>query len=171
MYNTTFILLLFCVFGCANGKKIENKHSGQIFIHKPYCGGAKPTPEISAGFDRPFSNSKFFIKSEMNNDPKKNTLTKIKTDEEGRFEVNLPNGKYFLIHENKTLDFEKFKEFYTKKGITNTEYIGDKDAKIVYSQADFEIQISENEIIKIIYREKCFVGLNPLLKYIGPLPQ
>jgi hypothetical protein len=42
--------------------------------------------------------------------------------------------------------------------------------KIWKSTPDFTMEIKENKAVKIELKEKCFVGLNPCMEYIGPKP-
>jgi hypothetical protein len=37
--------------------------------------------------------------------------------------------------------------------------------------ADFTMEVKENSEVKIELKEKCFVGLNPCMEYIGPKPR
>jgi hypothetical protein len=59
MYPTIAFLLSFIMFsscGITNKKEKDSDMftvSLHCTIHKPYCGGAKPTAEIAAGYDEP----------------------------------------------------------------------------------------------------------------------
>ena len=155
---------------CATAQKKTAMIKGKILVHLPYCGGAKPSKEIVKGKNVPYKSAVFYVKSSMNNDLKKQTISKIETDINGEFTLNIPQGKYFIIHEDKTLSFEKYLLKYNIPK-PNYEFIGEKEAKIIFETADFEFVVEENKPIEIIYQSKCFVGMNRCLKYTGPLPQ
>jgi hypothetical protein len=164
------LILMLLLISCASIKKQGTERTGKIVIHKPYCGGAKPTYEASLGSTSPYANAMFYIKTSMNNDKKSATIAKIITDENGSFKVKLKAGSYVLIHEYKTLSLSEFTAKYNKP-VNFQEFVGEKEAKMEYEKADVEFVVSENNFLEIIYKSKCFVGLNPLLKYTGPLPQ
>ncbi len=167
------ILSLTFLSSCAifKGKKQKVVVKGIIEIHKPYCGGAKPTEEMSKGTKEAYSNATFYVKSAMNNDSKKETVLTFTTDEKGNYSIKLKKGSYFVIHEDKVLSFEKYVEKNKQTNNKFLEYIGDKDAKKEYEHVDFLLNIQENKEFNYAYKTKCFSGLNMLLKYVGPLPQ
>jgi hypothetical protein len=164
-----FYLFMLTIVSCASLKKQEPTHSGVVIIHQPYCGGARPTPEIAKGTTSPYKNATFLIKTKMSNDDK-HLVEKIKTDEIGAFKTNLKSGNYIVIHEDKTLSFEDYVKKYNTPS-NNQSYVGDKDAKIQYEAPDIELVVVENQKIELIYNAVCFIGINRLLKYTGKLPQ
>jgi hypothetical protein len=164
------LIFLFLSLSCASLKKQGTQKTGKIVIHKPYCGGAKPTYEASLGTTVPYANAMFYVKTVMNNDIKKATVAKIITDASGEFKVKLKPGTYILIHEYKTLSLSEFTNKYNKP-VHFQEFVGEKEAKMEFERPDAEFTLNENNSIEITYNSKCFVGLNPLLKYTGPLPQ
>ncbi|TNE56100.1 MAG: hypothetical protein EP338_00610 [Bacteroidetes bacterium] len=145
--------------------------SGKIEIHHPYCGGAKPTQEMLKGTMEAYKNTSFLVKTQMNNHKKKGTIARFQTDETGAFSVHLPGpGTYFLIHEDKTLSFADFVSKY-KVEKQHQSYVGDEMAKKAYEQADAQFEVQEGKDVQIVIRSRCFVGLNPLMKYTGPQPE
>lgn len=163
--------LIILLSSCALFKSSKkNNVEGFIQIHKPYCGGAKPTPEMSKGTFEPYANATFYLKSSMNNSKREQTVAIIRTDEKGKFRSKIPVGNYLLIHSDKVLSFNEFLKKHNKPQ-TNLEYIGEEEAKKNYLRADHEVQVTEAGIQTITYQSKCFTGLNPCLKYTGPKPQ
>jgi hypothetical protein len=154
---------------CGTVKNQTPMVQGIVQIHQPYCGGARPKPEVAKGTFSPYKNATFYIKSKMSNDAK-NIVAKVTTNENGEFSANLAAGKYVVIHEDKTKSLEEYIRIYNVPA-NNQVYIGEKDAMIQYKSADMEIVVEENKPIEITYNAKCFIGINRLVKYTGPLPQ
>lgn len=169
LFVLTLILFSSCII--FKNKKEIVVVKGKIEIHKPYCGGKFPTKEESKGFLEPYSNATFYVKKKMNNDPKLETVLTFKTDENGNYEFKIKKGSYIVIHEDKTLSFEDYVKKYNQKTNQFLEYIGDIPAKEVYQQADFSIDIQESKEFNYAYKTRCFVGLNPIMEYIGPAAQ
>lgn len=164
-----FLILVLSIISCASMKKKDPSVTGKVSIHQPYCGGAKPSPEVSKGKYYPYKNATFLIKTKMSNDDK-NVVAKITTDDKGEFKTKLDPGTYIVFHEDKALTFEEFVKKYNTPS-TNQAYIGEKDAKTQYETSDMGIVVEENKPIEITYQAKCFVGINPLVKYTGKMPQ
>lgn len=143
-----------------------------IQIHKPYCGGAKPTDVIGKGTTEPYANETFYLKSAMSNSKRDFTIKVLKTDDQGQVKFKAAPGKYVLIHIDKTMSFENYlKKFNTPDEAKFLTYVGDEAAKAQFSKADFEITLEAGKAISISYQSACFSGLNPCLKYTGPKPQ
>lgn len=99
-----FLISIVTIVACASTKKQGTEFSGKVQIHQPYCGGAKPSPEVAKGTYSPYKSATFLIKTSMSND-EKNIVAKITTDEKGEFKANLKPGSYVVIHQDKTLSF------------------------------------------------------------------
>jgi hypothetical protein len=169
LFFTFLILLNSCFVLKAKNNKINVK--GKIEIHKPYCGGAKPDEEMLKGVYEPYSNSVFYLKKVMNNDKNLETVLTFTTDENGFFEFKTEKGYYVVIQEDKTLIFEKYVEKYGKSTNKFFQYIGDELARKEYERFDFEMEVSQKKEFNQVYKTRCFVGLNPLLRYDGPPPR
>jgi hypothetical protein len=169
LFFTFIIILNSCFVLKDKNDKITVK--GKIEIHKPYCGGAKPDEEMLKGVYEPYSNSVFYLKKSMNNDKNLETILTFSTDENGFFEFIIEKGYYVVIHEDKTFSFERYVEKYDKSTNKYFEYIGDELARKEYESFDFEMDISENKEYNQVYKTRCFVGLNPLVRYNGPPPR
>ena len=167
-----FLISIVFLISCSLFKKKtdDNIVIGTVKVHKPYCGGARPSPEMEKGTYMPFKNTSFIVKTSMANDPKTNTVATFITDENGEFKINLKPGKYVVIHEDKALPFDKYVLKYNKP-TTYMQYVGDKEAKNIYEMYDCQFIVEENKAVEVILKSKCFVGTNFCLKYTGPLPQ
>lgn len=167
-------LLLSIIFlsSCALFKGKNTIHmEGKIEVHSPYCGGARPTEEMAKGTLKPYANTVFYVKSVANNSKKKKTVARITTDQNGQFKLALPkSGTYYFMHEDKTMPLADFIKKYNTPS-EHITYIGDEKAKEAYERADLQVEVLGTEKISLQMKAKCFVGLNPLLKYTGPAPQ
>ena len=136
--------------------------------HRPYCGGAAPTEEQSAGFTNAIVNQVFYIYK----DERPESVTKmvrVKTDEKGTFSIDLEDGTYSIISEDKALSIE---EFIKKKKIEDQFYSYSDDAcfETWRTTPDFTIELSHPTEEVVTVQEKCFTGDNPCMKYTGPYP-
>lgn len=167
------LLVLLYTNSCAVFKKIDNlvEITGKVEIHTPYCGGAKPTPEVEKGTLSPYANQLFYVKTVMNNDKGKLTVTTFKTDENGLFSFKVKKGNYVILHEDKVLTFDAYKGKFSTTTERFLKYVGDEAAKQIYESADFALEANESKLMNFKYQSRCFSLMNPLLKYVGPLPR
>ncbi len=103
-FNTLTILFTLVLFtACAQKNLVTQK----ITYIQPYCGGARPTPEMEAETQKPkpYSEKTIIIISE------KGKVDSIKTDKDGNFKKTLKYGNYTF--------FEAWK--YYKKTPDGTE--------------------------------------------------
>jgi hypothetical protein len=163
MKTTLFILTLF-LYSCS-AQKVNLSFSTQT----PYCGGAKPSPEMAAGRKEPCSKLKVALVKEGG--------TKIykwlTLDADGMWIGDLTPGNYLIFQEDKFLTTEELikkhnlidSELYRFNGITCLE----KWKK----EADFQFSFDENwsSVSEFIFKAKCQIGLKPCLEYIGPKVQ
>ncbi|MBL7912311.1 MAG: carboxypeptidase regulatory-like domain-containing protein [Bacteroidia bacterium] len=85
-----FLLILGCaLFSCSQKKLV----STTITFMQPYCGGARPTPEIQADAlkAKPYSNRTIVAVSS------KGRVDSAKTNADGTFKINLKPGTYKLF--------------------------------------------------------------------------
>lgn len=80
------VILLFCFLSFSQTKKVKIK----IVQYIPYCGGAKPTPEIIKASEKPvaYANRKLIIISD------KNLIDTIVTDKNGYLKKTMLYGIY-----------------------------------------------------------------------------
>jgi hypothetical protein len=137
---------------------------------KPYCGGAKPTPEMAKGTRTPLSNEKVAI-YKLNDELKSFVFEKwIQLDSAGKWNGQLQQGSYEIYRADKVLSIEEIEKKYRKSDNSMYAFVGVEKIKIWKSTPDFTMEIKENKAVKIELKEKCFVGLNPCMEYIGPKP-
>ncbi len=140
--------------------------SGQVILHKPYCGGAYPSPEMANGYDYPYKNQKFGI---VTDSVTRNIIATFTTDENGNFQVKLDKGHYFIFHLSKLVSFDRFYKEKSKP-LKDAQPTDINCFRHWYNTPEAEITITADTSIIITMYEKCFVGLNPCMLYTGPLP-
>jgi len=81
-----------------------------VMIHKPYCGGARPTPEMEKGFDIAQANQTFYVY--INERPKKKEdYIEVKTNNTGRFDLELAeSGTVHILRPEKLGSLNEFIE-------------------------------------------------------------
>ncbi|MEO6304003.1 MAG: hypothetical protein ABIP51_12605 [Bacteroidia bacterium] len=91
VYKKTLLLAIFCcaLIACSQKKLV----SGQINYTQPYCGGARPTPEMLEDAQRakPYANKTIIIISG------KGKVDSVKTNNGGEFKTTLKIGNYKLF--------------------------------------------------------------------------
>lgn len=138
---------------------------------KPYCGGAKPTPEIAKGTSRPFKNEKVIL-YKMNVDSKSYTIEKwITLDSIGKWNGKLKAGSYQVFRGDKLLSIEEIQQKFRKPDSEMYAFVGIEYLKSWKETADFTFEVKDETTVSITLNEKCFVGLNPCMEYIGPKPR
>jgi hypothetical protein len=138
---------------------------------KPYCGGAKPTPEIAKGIRTPFSNEKVAI-YQMSDDLKTFSFNKwIELDSEGKWSGSLKPGTYEIYRADKMLSMEEIEKKFRQPDNENYAFVGEEKLKIWKATPDFSMEVKEKTEVKVELKEKCFVGLNPCMEYVGPKPK
>lgn len=160
------ILILIVLTSCSSQKVT-------LFMEtwKPYCGGAKPTPEIAKGTSRPFKNEKVIL-YKMNVDSKSYTIEKwITLDSIGKWNGKLKAGSYQVFRGDKLLSIEEIQQKFRKPDSEMYAFVGIEYLKSWKETADFTFEVKDETTVSITLNEKCFVGLNPCMEYIGPKPR
>ncbi len=159
------IFTLFILTSCSS-----QKVAVYVETWKPYCGGAKPTPEMAKGIRTPFSNEKVAI-YKMSDDLKSFSFNKwIQLDSTGKWNGKLNLGTYEFYRADKVLSIEEIEKKFRQEDNENYAFVGEEKLKTWMATPDFTIEVKENTAIKIELKEKCFVGLNPCMEYTGPKP-
>ena len=162
MKSIQIVAILIFLSSCNNQK---------LAIHinkwKPYCGGAKPTEDMLKGLKTPFSGEKFklYFIGEISSE-------KIITlDEYGNWKGKIPKNVSCEIYRlDKTISLDELRKKYSKELGKFYTIIEDKEIILWQKQADFIIPIVTKKRISFDIQDKCFVGLNPCIRYIGPFP-
>jgi hypothetical protein len=161
-----FYLFLLLLTSCT-----AQKVSVFMEVYKPYCGGAKPTPEIAKGIRTPFSNEKVAV-FKMSDDLKSFDFEKwIQLDSLGNWTGKLKQGTYIVFRSDKMLSIEEIKQKFQKPDSELYAFVGIKQLETWKATADFSFEVKDETNVSITLSEKCFVGLNPCMEYIGPKPR
>ena len=140
-------------------------------VYKPYCGGAKPTPEMAKGIRTPFSNEKVAV-FKMSDDLKSFGFEKwILLDSLGNWNGKLKTGSYQVFRGDKMLSIEEIQQKFRKPDNEMYAFVGIKQLESWKAIADFTFEVKDETNVSITLSEKCFVGLNPCMEYIGPKPR
>lgn len=93
---------------------------------QPYCGGAKPTPEIieESSQPKPYANFKLFFVS------KKGKIDSAETDDKGILKITLKNGTYKVME-----------GWRLKKGTPNGQPLSDYKLECLKTQWGKELQL------------------------------
>lgn len=140
-------------------------------VYKPYCGGAKPTPEMAKGIRTPFSNQKAAV-FKMSDDLKSFDFEKwIQLDSLGNWIGKLKHGTYNVFRADKMLSIEEIEKKFRKPDDEMYAFVGIKQLESWKATTDFTFEVKDETNVSITLSEKCFVGLNPCMQYIGPKPR
>jgi hypothetical protein len=161
-----FYLFLLLLTSCT-----AQKVTVAVEVYKPYCGGAKPTPEMAKGTNTPYANEKMVL-FKMSDDSKSYTLEKwISLDSLGKWDGKLNPGNYRVFRSDKMLSIEEIQQKFRKPESEMYAFVGVEMLKSWKATADFTFEVKEKTNVSITLSENCFVGLNPCMVYIGPKPR
>ena len=138
-----------------------------FFKHTPYCGGAKPTPEMAKGTVVMASKSKFAITKKG----EKKVEKWIVTDTSGTWKGKLNAGSYDIYRAEKFLSNQELIAQFKLADSEFYKFNGEKCLETWKSQPDFSFEANNSGSIHIELKGKCFVGFSPCLDYIGPKVQ
>lgn len=151
------------------------KTSLTLSVRTPYCGGAKPTPEIAAGTTKSFGNQRLIIQYQKTNEVnsgKWNSL-EITVDSNGNWKGKIPkksNIRIFLA--NQFLSLSELKSNYSLSDTKRYTLKDDAAIELWKRKPIYEKSVKEiKKSIQIELLEACFVGLNPCYWYSGPKPR
>ena len=175
MYPIIPFLVSFLMFSSCGITSNKEKDS-DIFtvslhctIHKPYCGGAKPTAEIAAGYDESMKFEKFKLLKGKEYKEGMEVFKEVTLDELGNTTLKLEKGEYMLLRADKFLpidDFIKENGAIEKVNYQLKENICFSEWK---NSVDKYFTVEKDTSVELLQKAKCWVGTNPCLMYIGPL--
>ena len=152
-----------------NGPVDSHNFKVSITHYTPYCGGAAPPPDIMERSTQQLANTNFIL---INHRSGKKTI--VQTDSQGILYLMLSEGAYAIRETYKNCSFD---EFYEKNHQTSDEWLQPSPDPNCYRNwwADNlqEIVITKVDSIytyEVQTFEACFVGQNPCINYVGPLP-
>lgn len=162
------LILTFFIFNFCFSQRVNLS----VESWRPYCGGAKPTPEVERGIRTPFSGEKIaaFRRNYENSNPP--VLVKwLELDEAGKWSGCLKPGVYEFYRSDKILSLDEIEKKYRLPDNENYAFVGNAKLNKWKTTPDYTIAIKKKTELKITLIEKCFVGLNPCMEYIGPNPK
>ena len=158
------LTLITFIYGCSSQRQTL------VFIkHTPYCGGARPTPEMARGTTVMAAKSKFALTKKG-----EKTVEKwITTDTSGTWAGKLNAGNYDVYRADKFLNNEVLKLQMNSFIIdtTNYRFVGEKCLDLWKKEPDYSFTVANSGSIHIELKGKCFVGFTPCIEYIGPKVQ
>ncbi len=77
-------------------------------IHKPYCGGAKPSPDVAAGYYESMTGIKYNIFAATEFSPDLPVFKEFTFDENGIINLSLAPGNYVFMRADKQLPMADF---------------------------------------------------------------
>jgi hypothetical protein len=172
------VLCLPILFACVTASKgsksninLSEKLNVNILMQTNFlhCGGAPPPRGGFPNQFNPLGEQIFYIKSGTTIDHNWQEAIKLSTDENGLDTLQLNAGSYILVHEDKLLSFDAFREKKRNKS-TYFEESSTDCFTLWHNTPDFIFNVSADTNLVITLKQKCFVGSNPCLKYTGPLP-
>jgi hypothetical protein len=160
---TTITLLSITLISCiAFAPKKKHKVTGLVTQTRSQCGGMRS----AKGDDRspkPLANKKLIVRKGNSNSQKSKIVAEITTNEEGKFELDLPAGTYSFVGEEKT-------KFVLPANDKFNTYDADC-LKKEFAKSDGLLTVKDGENkVEINFHSHCFYK-KPCLTYTGPLPQ
>lgn len=137
-------------------------------VHKPYCGGARPSPDVAAGYYEPMNGQSFKVYQGAEYSLDLPVIREFTFDQEGNTSLKLSPGNYVMMHSDKTLPLD---EFMAKYGVAPNEHYKIKDAGCFNewkNTVDLYLQVTNDTLIEFREKARCWVGTNPCMEYVGP---
>lgn len=165
------ILLVFSASGCGILKKKDTSLKSvkiEGTVHKPYCGGAKPSPDVAAGYyeSMKFGEYKLYRGTDLNANSE--LVQDVRMDISGIANLQLEPGEYYLLRADKTLSLD---QFIAKNGPVEEKHYVIKE-KSCYQEwmrtIDLKFRVVNDTIIEFREKGKCWIGTNPCIEYVGP---
>lgn len=180
------------MFGCGPSKNVasngekdmtsdEKKVSEGISVivyttfTSAHCGGVAPTPEQEKSYrtPSPYTGQKIFIRKGEKNNIYEPLLYTLASDDSGKVEMDLPEGKYSVVFENKAHQstFDELIDKY-REPTDNYEAI-DKECLVKFFETPagvLDVKKDGDNQFNINYQKKCSWGRIPCAMYNGPLP-
>ncbi|TNF48150.1 MAG: hypothetical protein EP305_06190 [Bacteroidetes bacterium] len=174
MRPLNFLFAAFLIGGCAIQKSENtdpNTRSIQIHgtVHKPYCGGAKPSPDVAAGYYESMKHEKFKLMSGTELSSAKE-VQDVELDVAGNVTLQLEPGNYLLIQSDKLLSTDEFMKL--NGPVVEQHYeIKERACFEKWQQTiDLNFTVVGDTIIEMRKQARCFTGTNPCIQYTGPYP-
>lgn len=167
-----FILSIFLFTSCSmllsgNDKSLKTV-SLHATVHKPYCGGAKPNPDIAAGYYESMKFEKFKILEGNSFKEGLPVNQEITLDESGNAIIQLKQGEYIFMRSDKFLPLDEFMAQNGPFEEVNYTIKGSECFQTWKNTVDMSLKVEGDTIVELRQMAKCWVGTNPCLEYTGP---
>jgi hypothetical protein len=168
-------ILITLLFMSATGCGIVKKKNSELksvkiegIVHKPYCGGAKPSPDVAAGYFETMKFAEYKLFKGVDYTDKAEYLQEVRMDISGLAKLQLAPGDYFLLRVDKTLSMDQF----IALNCPVEEKLYSKSENSCFQEwmraVDLKFKVVNDTVIEFRENAKCWVGTNPCIKYIGP---
>lgn len=175
MYSCLSLILMSA--SCKNQKeeqKTENSElyqlSGQFLIHQPHCGGRAAEPQ-KVKKNPPYKNKKFVVKKGSANKEDTTVVLAFQTDQEGKFNIQLPKGNYCILKAHKNIPFTIF---YSLNQKPYDRFFAARDETCFqdwWAKCELSMELTKDtSLAAITLFNRCFVAENPCMDYEGPMP-
>lgn len=137
-------------------------------VHKPYCGGAKPSPDVAAGYYESMKHVSFKLYKGTEYSSSSEFVMDVNLDEGGNAELNLLPGDYLMMRSDKLLTVD---EFISKNGPVEEKLYEMKERSCFEDwmrTVDLKFTVNGDTLIEFREKAKCWVGTNPCIRYVGP---
>lgn len=172
MKNSIIAIACIFLFTMQTPKKVEKKYAVNFVISytESYCMGMRPTEEIlkELAIPKPYQNRELsIIKGKESFDKMKSVFVgKVTTNAKGLAILNLPEGVYSIIDNEKA-------SFYNKVKNDKENYQINSDACVqewIKSPILTFTVSKKSTSVKYIFNKSCYLGENvsQCINYIGP---
>jgi hypothetical protein len=159
------LLALSSFFAPGNGEEKLFTVKGRITRTYDYCGGAYIPQAMEQG-RRPvaYPHKTIYVKRGIKNELKEEIVDSTTTDENGRFALKLPAGKYCIIEQYKT------EKLVMPPNDSYTTYDSDC-VRMKWTACDYDLIVKDKDVDSIFfnYHQSCSFS-QPCQNYHGPLP-
>lgn len=137
-------------------------------VHVPYCGGAKPSPDVAAGYYESMKHEKFKVLKGTELKEGMEVYQEVSLDVGGNATLQMESGEYIFVQADKFLSLE---EFMKMNGPVEEENFAVKESECFENwknTVDFYLKVEHDTIVEFRKKARCWVGTNPCLEYTGP---
>jgi hypothetical protein len=159
------LLYLFIVSNIAAKAQLQSI-AVNVQVIQPYCGGARPTPEMeeNARIPHAYEGKKFYIRKGKINTCKAKIIDSFTTDAQGNFIIKLPKGNYSIIvaEQKNELNIALYNTKYQKADIACLQKW--------WSTPYYNLVVKTvNKPLDFLFYNKCYIQSDaPCLQYNGP---
>lgn len=172
---TVGIFLLSCISGKKKNSSTDELYKVEVMVTQTssYCGGARPSEEILQELNtlKPASGLTIYI-GKGNSNHGVDFVVSSKTDELGKVSVELSEGIYYIVFDNKTAAYKE--SLLTTYGTETKDYsaidITCLESWFATPEITFHVQKNNLRTIVLNHHIPCSWSAIPCVNYRGPLP-